>query len=516
MATIDYIDIPTAATRLDNPDNIHPAHRFTTNLPKPDSSNGRHHRSGSGYTASSGIASALIPQIFMGSIPATTSVPPAANSSGTPVTSPTTANSRRKEKTTLLTSKDPLSLPIMTNNFKRFVAKVGPVFWFQDRVEEILFWKRGWKHTATWMALYTFLCYFPRMILLLPHGILIGVILSTYPYASSTTSDDGASPVPAAQQSPTEGTAAWQANIQAIQNLMGFISDTITFAQPYAYHLSLTPSQLSSPTTTKSSPYTPHILTILVVTFFPLLILVHLPGFPIREVALFAGLAPFVVTHPSVQSTATSFLSDIQTQLIPGLISRYDRLLSYLINPHIAKWMFYSPWQSTIERLIDNDRLPDEIWSAEKKEVELFENERYDSGNSNSSTSPTTLNYGMEFSNEQGWSKTNLRPGERCAWTRGRDGWTGIGPNDEISSNLTFSLAPNWYFIPTEDWRRDLKGEWCEGEGVDEDGWAYTNDSWVIARNKPYTDGGGSVTRRRRWIRRVWFDEKRRSDSGKP
>lgn len=90
----------------------------------------------------------------MGSIPATTSVPPVANSGGTPVTSPTS----KKEKTTLLSSKDPLSLPIMTNNFKRFVAKVGPVFWFQDRVEEILFWKRGWKHTTTWMALYAFLC----------------------------------------------------------------------------------------------------------------------------------------------------------------------------------------------------------------------------------------------------------------------------------------------------------------------------------------------------------------------
>jgi hypothetical protein len=51
---------------------------------------------------------------------------------------------------------------------------------------------------------------------------------------------------------------------------------------------------------------------------------------------------------------------------------------------------------------------------------------------------------------------------------------------------------------------------------VDEDGWVYTNDSWVNARSGPYMDGGGSVTRRRRWVRRVWFDERGRSDSGKP
>jgi hypothetical protein len=453
MGSIDYIDVPPAATRLDNPATIRPAPKFATNLPRPDPNHGRHHRTASGHTPSSGIAAALIPQILMGSIPAT----PADGSA--PVTSP--INSRKKEKPTLLSSKDPLSLPIMTNNFKRFVAKVGPVFWFQDRVEEILFWKRGWKRTTTWMALYAFLCklrfllftklsvdagcagYFPRMILLLPHAILIGVILSTYPYTVSPISDDGTPPASAAHQSPTEGTAAWQANLQAIQNLMGFVSDALTFAQPYTHHLSLTPSQLSSTTSAKSSsPYTPHILTLLVVTFFPVLILIHLPGFPIREVALIAGLAPFVITHPLIQSTAPSLLSHIQTQFIPRLISRYDHLISYLLNPDISKWLFYSPWQSALERLLDNDRLPDEIWSAEKKEVELFENERYDNGNPNSSGSPTVSSFGMELTNDQGWSKSNLRPGERSAWTRGRDGWTGIGANDEIRSVASYTLRP--------------------------------------------------------------------------
>ena len=28
---------------------------------------------------------------------------------------------------------------------------------------------------------------------------------------------------------------------------------------------------------------------------------------------------------------------------------------------------------------------------------------------------------------QKGWSKQNLRPGERSAWTRGRDGWSGVG-----------------------------------------------------------------------------------------
>ena len=41
------------------------------------------------------------------------------------------------------------------------------------------------------------------------------------------------------------------------------------------------------------------------------------------------------------------------------------------------------------------------------------------------------------------------------------------------------------------------------------DGWVYTNDAWLGPRPVPYTSGGGSVTRRRRWVRRVWFDEER-------
>lgn len=51
------------------------------------------------------------------------------------------------------------------------------------------------------------------------------------------------------------------------------------------------------------------------------------------------------------------------------------------------------------------------------------------------------------------WTKTNLRPGERTAWTRGRDGWSGVGNDAGVrsvsladdsslhSSNLCFSLT---------------------------------------------------------------------------
>ncbi|KAJ7673139.1 hypothetical protein DFH06DRAFT_1319340 [Mycena polygramma] len=89
-------------------------------------------------------------------------------------------------------------------------------------------------------------------------------------------------------------------------------------------------------------------------------------------------------------------------------------------------------------RLIDDANLTDECWVAEKREVELFENERF-------------------------------------------------GGDD---SNLTFSLDPGWAFVTTEDWRADLEAQWArdgrartaDDEGVaeaaevaDDDGWVYTN-----------------------------------------
>jgi hypothetical protein len=73
---------------------------------------------------------------------------------------------------------------------------------------------------------------------------------------------------------------------------------------PHLYHLRLTPQHLSNtqqrtPASSVAwSPYTAHILALLAVSFFPLLFIIYLPLFPIREVCLVTGLVPFVIAHP--------------------------------------------------------------------------------------------------------------------------------------------------------------------------------------------------------------------------
>ncbi|PPR04360.1 hypothetical protein CVT24_013194 [Panaeolus cyanescens] len=580
MATLDYIDIPAGATRLrtqssgstndtkqaSSTNDIRPAPRITTSLPHPSppsSPTQTKSPTGSTFGNISSPTVGLLPQLMLqASIPGLMTAP-AAGTAGGPAAAaganvPT--NPRGKldaEPYTLLSTRDPLSLPIMTTNFKRFVSIIGPVFWLQDRVEEIVLWKCGHIWTGIWMGVYGLICFFPRALLLVPHLGLIAIILATYPYPSSpsdspiyningeSTSEGspGSAPPPT---HPPEGSIPWQANIQGIQNLMGAVADAHALVEPHLYHLCLRPSHLS--TSVKSSnvnsgpavptsPYTPHILVFLVVTFFPLLFLVNLPVFPIREVCLIAGWAPFVASHPWSQALSSqalalaqdwwathqqqvwTYISIIQTRFVrlrafasrtpPPTPSPVKSAISVLDDfgapPKTTSRSSPLPLKMRIQRFLDDDKLTDQCWNSEMREVEIWENERY----SETSQPPSGV---------KGWSKRNLKSTERMAWTRGRDGWSGIGGGNasgdgeegygEVSSNLTFSLAPGWAFVETEDWRKDLSAEWS-GCGSDEDGWVYTNDAWLGSRPAPYGAGGGSVTRRRRWVRRVWFDQER-------
>jgi len=109
------------------------------------------------------------------------------------------------EKVVLLSSKDPLSLPIMCSG-----GEDG-----------------GKDHLADGTI------YFSMLV------ILIGIILSSYPYSSSPDMP------PVHPQAPTEGTTTWQTNLQGIHNLMGFVADMVTTLQLYTYHLCFTPHHLS-------------------------------------------------------------------------------------------------------------------------------------------------------------------------------------------------------------------------------------------------------------------------------
>ncbi|KAF8632034.1 hypothetical protein AX15_002080 [Amanita polypyramis BW_CC] len=732
--TLDYVDIPPAATLLQSTIPLHrslrPAPRITTSLPKsspPPSPTTARQRSTSSVASPS---LSILPQLLLSTtLPGGTSLlgsttggstgastPAFVSASGgsglgiqTGLDSSTNAAPGRKHLydqalVQLLSTKDPLSVPIMSANFRRFVSCVGPVFWLQDRVEEIIMWKRGWKVTCVWLAAYGFFCYFPQLLLCLPHITLIAVILAMYPYPTPSVKDSGAMgifSITPDQPPPPEASVPWQANIQGIQNLMGAFSDFMDLVKPYTYHLYLTPAHLyafthtteSSPlplhtstplnsnpslstpsysppppgsafnqstisdststsafdTSTpssrpamtaqylvkRSSPYTPYILFFLVTTLPVLAYIVSLPYFPLRLVMFLVGAIPIVGLHPWVMNVFLPTMVLVGRKLwnepVPGAVVDVMKRVKGVWGTGRARWGVgrwrllrgwdprnaqldhsvvegetnenengnggdpgedetgndndelilgksrYAGLKTLIQRIIDNDRLPDACWNADLREVELWENERYAGPMSaesisasasfdssigvgisgtgmrrpslasltslanttttagtatgtglGSSTSPQKSWSKGGVTGRGSWSKANLRLSERRAWARRRDGdrWSESGGKEsvdaegEISSALTFPLAPGWSFVHTEDWRKDVTAEWavedCGAGCGDEDGWVYTNDAWLDMKRSPAPSlvldegeeagGGPYVTRRRRWVRRVWYD----------
>lgn len=142
------------------------------------------------------------------------------------------------------------------------------------------------------------------------------------------------------------------------------------------------------PHLTHSSPYTPLVFTLSVVTLLALIPLVNL--LPLRTTFLILGLAPFLLTHPFSRYT-----------VLPLLLEATAR---HFVTVRV-RWM----------QLVDNDRLEDKHWYSELRAVELWENERWSNLGADDGTAV-----------DAGWNKSNLRPGERKPWTRGRDGWSGV------------------------------------------------------------------------------------------
>lgn len=186
-------------------------------------------------------------------------------------------------------------------------------------------------------------------------------------------------PSNAAELSP-----AWQSNIQAIQNLMGAVSDLDDAVLPLLPYI------------THRSPYTAAIFALAVGSAIALVMV--LDYLPLRLLALVVGLSVFTSTHPIMR----------------------ERILPVVIPPLFGD----KTLRSSIVRARDNSNLEDKHWMSEMREVELFQNERW---------SPTLATDGTAVAGKGeggSWSKMHLKPGERSGWTRGRDGWSGVGDGD--------------------------------------------------------------------------------------
>ncbi|ROV98630.1 hypothetical protein VSDG_04243 [Cytospora chrysosperma] len=77
-------------------------------------------------------------------------------------------------------TRPPFSLPTMSNNFRRFNARIGVVFGFQSRAMKLLSWRRP-SHTLSFLAVYTLICLDPYLLTVLPlAALLAGVLIPSF------------------------------------------------------------------------------------------------------------------------------------------------------------------------------------------------------------------------------------------------------------------------------------------------------------------------------------------------
>ncbi|SPC65972.1 related to PEX29 - peroxisomal integral membrane peroxin [Ustilago sp. UG-2017b] len=395
-------------------------------------------------------------------------------------------------------NKVPLSLPTTTKNFRGFVQKSGPMFWFQDGVEATLMWQdTSW--TLMWMAIWAMVSIYPWLLLLAPSTILSVILVMTHraryqdtmtpnivrmevpksPSSKARSADDKAltaSPAevlaysttfptstgegfvqpPLVPNPPHEGTVKYYENLRDIQNMMRMIIDGYDLLAPTVPYLNWSSYSRSL-----------HILQLALLT--NVLLFFIAPYLPYRAVMFLAGEGAFILNHPWTKPALEGLAKRIHT-------SREGRKLIKIAKEGGHK----------VREWIEQDRLDDHVWERGWRNVEMFENERFLPSKRAASSSGVV----------GGWSAHNLRMGERMPWTKGPDGWSSDqvevlpGHKIDISRQVAMKLEPGWEWVPGDEWRIDWGGSWS-AVGVDDEGYVYTDSSWQKPASYAYGHGGG-------------------------
>ncbi|KAK0670524.1 Peroxin/Dysferlin domain-containing protein [Cercophora samala] len=201
------------------------------------------------------------------------------------------------------------SIPLMSNNFRRFNARIGVVFKFQSRALKVLSWRKP-THTLSLLAVYTFVCLDPYLLFVLPLAIAVFFIfvpsfIARHPAPSTSSDPDhqvrnlGYSPrgpplAPARNFQPTkELSKDFFRNMGDLQNVMEDFSvihdKVVTLIVPVT---NFSDEALSSA-----------IFVMLFAALVVMLISAHL--IPWRYIMLVAGWGAILSAHPTINRLVT-------------------------------------------------------------------------------------------------------------------------------------------------------------------------------------------------------------------
>ncbi|KAL1842009.1 hypothetical protein VTJ49DRAFT_6175 [Mycothermus thermophilus] len=266
------------------------------------------------------------------------------------------------------------SVPLMTTNFRRFNARIGVVFKFQARVLRLLAWRRP-TQTLSLLAVYTFVCLDPYLLLALPlavalFGVLVPSFVARHP---APTPDSGAdrlrsmsySPrgpplAPARTVRPTkELSRDFFANLGHLQNVM----EDFSVAHDAVVALVVPKTNFSDEALSSA------LFVVLFGAMLVMLIAAHL--LPLRAVALVGGWAAIWSGHPAVARRMRQVRerynnNNVQTEEEGGGDEKDNKGVRNKTNNN-------NPWFTTtaLQSLLTSDILLDS--SPETRQVEIFE-----------------------------------------------------------------------------------------------------------------------------------------------
>ncbi|KAJ9662811.1 Peroxisome size and maintenance regulator [Coniosporium apollinis] len=190
------------------------------------------------------------------------------------------------------------SLPIMSNNFRRFNARIGVAFVFQNRLIRLFTWRVP-THTLSFLAIYSFICLDPSLLAVAPLAfclffIMVPAFLARHPPPPSHTSTElyplqGPPLAPPQSIKPAADLSKdFFRNMRDLQNSMDDFSrlhdQTVTVLAP--------------PTNFSNEALSSTIFLILFVLSCVMFIAAHL--LPWRAIALVSGWAFTCANHPYV------------------------------------------------------------------------------------------------------------------------------------------------------------------------------------------------------------------------
>ncbi|MCJ1237542.1 hypothetical protein MMC14_005528 [Varicellaria rhodocarpa] len=334
------------------------------------------------------------------------------------------------------------SLPLMTNNFRRFNARVGVAFVFQNRLIRLFTWRTP-SQTLSFLMIYTFVCLNPYLLPLIPlvltlFFLLVPAYLSRHPpppTSNPSYSISGPPIAPARTIRPaSEMSKDFFRNMRDLQNIMD------DFSTVHDYLIAV----ITPYTNFSNEPFSSALFLFLFAATCLLFIVSHL--LPWRFIALILGWTAIAFGHPAIQ--AAFFQSVYKDHVFPAS----------------------STAQSWLDAWIASDVVLDA--PPEMREVEIFELQRRVGSLSVSDFSPND-DYESWIFSPIAWEP--LAPGriagERVKGTRFFEdvqppgGWEweskkwelDLGAKEWVEERIVSGVEVE---VEGERWVYDIEGEW--------------------------------------------------------